>query len=107
MRNIVVGAFAGLATLGLLASTQCATEKGATNATNAVSVVAHIGVEVCQEAPQLTPPGAGSALVSLLCATYDSQEQKVQVLIDSVIWSRLKVEYMNTHDGGLPPGVNP
>lgn len=62
---------------------------------NVANSVVQIGVDTCQEAPQLVPAGT-TGVVGLICQLLGNG-QTAEVLIDSVIWNSLKASYLQTH----------
>lgn len=116
LRAIFNPGLVGAGAAGVLGAGACvlalgATTVGQTGCTKQQAVaiangIVNIGVDVCQEAPQLLPPGSASNLVSLICPYVDNNAQTIQVLIDNVIWNAMKAAFLKTH-GSLPKGMSP
>jgi hypothetical protein len=83
--------------LGACSAAQKQVEVGAANA------IIQIGVDTCQEAPQIVPAG-DTAVVGLVCQLLGSG-QTAEVLIDNLIWNSLKASYLQTH-ATLPAGIS-
>ncbi len=81
----------------------CASKQAAVNNAN---TAIQLTVDACQEAPALLPPGAGTDVIALVCAVVGSNEQTIEVIVDSLIWNAAKLDYLAKH-GALPRGMTP
>lgn len=74
-------------------------------AKQAGQIAVQVAVDLCQEAPQLLPPGIGAGVVSLICAAVDATAPSVQVLLSADTWNKMKADFLAAH-GRLPKGMS-
>lgn len=127
MKTVIRSLFHRAALLGLVGAVACvaaivattdiapSAETGCTpqQVKSAEQLAIQLGVDTCQEAPQLVPQPLVGVLVGLVCSVYDSAVEAGVIaaktsplLVPQATWYQMKAEYLAKH-GKLPEGMAP